>query len=91
MRITELIRKLEEIRVTTGDISILLPYGEFGFENLTEASVEEVYFDAFEGSTSGVHCRASEAETYGSEFRSTPALGKAVILDTSRPPLKRAG
>jgi hypothetical protein len=91
MRITELIKKLEQIRTTAGDLSVLLPYGEFGFEDLTEAAVEEVYFDAFEGSTSGVHCRTSEAETYGSEFRSTPVPGKAVILDTARAPLKRAG
>jgi hypothetical protein len=91
MRITDLLKKLDEIKAATGDLSVLLPYGEFGFENLTEVTVEEVYFDAFEGSTSGVHCRASEAETYGSEFRSAPVIGKAIILDTGRLPLKRAG
>ena len=90
MRISELMQKLQETLATDGDLRLLLPYGEVGFEDLAEVTVEEVYFDVFEGSTSGTHCLVSEAQTYGSELRTPPEPGKAVILDTGHPPLRRA-
>ena len=91
MRISELLRRLEDIRSVSGDVRVLLPYGEFGFDDLVEVSIDTVYLAAFEGSTSGVHCRVSDAHAYGSEFRGTPESDQAVILDTARPSLKRAG
>jgi hypothetical protein len=90
MRISELLRKLDDIRTASGDVRVLLPFGEFGFDDLAEVTVDSVYFEAFEGSTSGIHCRVSDADAYGSEFRSSPESGTAVILDTARPALRRA-